>query len=209
MKNSIDTIGNRTRDPPTCSAVTQPTVPPRHTKIVMFVVHNSCVCGVGNLAALSNQLFRSAIHWLRTARLPFSGHLLMSCNRAPSSNDERPAGRPSTLYCFMPLSSQAGSVCVCSDCASQTGTYQKLELKVFTVLVISTFPTFPVHKEIVSYVVLSNAVRKQSALFTYRTENRTVCATPNCESVNSLHFIALYCWQRIYIFTVPCIVTLY
>jgi hypothetical protein len=29
MKNSSDTIGNRTRDLPACSAVPQPTVPPR------------------------------------------------------------------------------------------------------------------------------------------------------------------------------------
>ena len=29
MKNSIDTIGNRTRDLPTCSAVPQPITPPR------------------------------------------------------------------------------------------------------------------------------------------------------------------------------------
>ena len=29
MKNSSDTIGNRTRDLPTCSAVPQPTAPPR------------------------------------------------------------------------------------------------------------------------------------------------------------------------------------
>jgi len=29
MKNSNDTIGNRTRDLPACSAVTQPTAPPR------------------------------------------------------------------------------------------------------------------------------------------------------------------------------------
>jgi len=28
-KNSIDTIGNRTRDLPACSAVPQPTAPPR------------------------------------------------------------------------------------------------------------------------------------------------------------------------------------
>ena len=28
MENSNDTIGNRTRDPPTCSAVRQPTAPP-------------------------------------------------------------------------------------------------------------------------------------------------------------------------------------
>jgi hypothetical protein len=29
MKNSNDTIGNQTRDLPTCSAVPQPNVPPR------------------------------------------------------------------------------------------------------------------------------------------------------------------------------------
>jgi hypothetical protein len=29
MKNSIDTIGNRNRDLPVCSAVPQPTAPPR------------------------------------------------------------------------------------------------------------------------------------------------------------------------------------
>ena len=29
MKNSSDTTGNRTRDLPTCSAVPQPTAPPR------------------------------------------------------------------------------------------------------------------------------------------------------------------------------------
>jgi hypothetical protein len=29
MKNSNDTIGNRTRDLPACSAVSQPTAPPR------------------------------------------------------------------------------------------------------------------------------------------------------------------------------------
>jgi len=32
MKNSSDTIGNRTRSLPVCSAVSQPTVPPRAPK---------------------------------------------------------------------------------------------------------------------------------------------------------------------------------
>ena len=32
MKNSSDTIGNRTRDVPACSAVPQPTAPPRAPK---------------------------------------------------------------------------------------------------------------------------------------------------------------------------------
>jgi hypothetical protein len=38
MKNSSDTIGNRTRDLPTYSAVPQPTAPPRNT--VHSVGHN-------------------------------------------------------------------------------------------------------------------------------------------------------------------------
>ena len=33
MKNSNDTIGNRTRDLPVCSAVPQPTAPPRASKL--------------------------------------------------------------------------------------------------------------------------------------------------------------------------------
>jgi hypothetical protein len=33
MKNSNDSIGNRTRDLPTCSAVPQPTVPPSDPKL--------------------------------------------------------------------------------------------------------------------------------------------------------------------------------
>jgi hypothetical protein len=34
MKNSNDTIGNRTRDVPACSAVPQPTAPPRTPAII-------------------------------------------------------------------------------------------------------------------------------------------------------------------------------
>jgi len=35
-KNSIDTIGNRTRDLPACSAVPQPTAPPRAHAVVLI-----------------------------------------------------------------------------------------------------------------------------------------------------------------------------
>ena len=34
MKNSNDTIGNRTRDLPNCSAVPQPTAPPRTPRLL-------------------------------------------------------------------------------------------------------------------------------------------------------------------------------
>ena len=39
MKNSIDTIGNRTRDFPACSAVPQPSAPPRapHVHICVYI----------------------------------------------------------------------------------------------------------------------------------------------------------------------------
>jgi len=37
MKNSNDTIGNRTRDLPACSAVPQPTAPPRAP--LAYVLH--------------------------------------------------------------------------------------------------------------------------------------------------------------------------
>ena len=37
MKNSSDTIGNRTRDLPACSAVPQPTVPP-HTPDLLLKI---------------------------------------------------------------------------------------------------------------------------------------------------------------------------
>jgi hypothetical protein len=37
MKNSNDIIGNRTRDLPACSAVPQPTAPPRTPVSVMYL----------------------------------------------------------------------------------------------------------------------------------------------------------------------------
>ena len=36
MKNSYDTIGNRTRDLPVCSAVPQPTAPPRTPITILY-----------------------------------------------------------------------------------------------------------------------------------------------------------------------------
>jgi len=38
MKNSNDTIGNRTRDLPVCRAVPQPTAPPRTSETLMMHV---------------------------------------------------------------------------------------------------------------------------------------------------------------------------
>jgi len=39
MKNSSDTIGNQTRDLATCSAVPQPTAPPRTPKMQRYTVY--------------------------------------------------------------------------------------------------------------------------------------------------------------------------
>jgi hypothetical protein len=55
MKNSSGTIGNRTRDLPTCSAVPQPTAPPRAVQkfalrvsvrefVFLSVPLKDCVC---------------------------------------------------------------------------------------------------------------------------------------------------------------------
>jgi hypothetical protein len=38
IKNSNDTIGNRTRDLPACSAVPQPTAPPRNFVMYIFIL---------------------------------------------------------------------------------------------------------------------------------------------------------------------------
>ena len=43
MKNSNDTIGHRTRDLPTCSAVPQPTAPPRTPSLLVVYVS---VCSI-------------------------------------------------------------------------------------------------------------------------------------------------------------------
>jgi len=47
MKNSIDTVGNRTRDLPTCSAVPQPTAPLRapdiYAKNTKYIRYTTCI----------------------------------------------------------------------------------------------------------------------------------------------------------------------
>ena len=49
MKNSNDTIGNRTRDLPACSAVPQPTAPPRAPFINVYgaLCVTAVVCSAG------------------------------------------------------------------------------------------------------------------------------------------------------------------
>jgi hypothetical protein len=45
MKNCNDTIGNRTRDLPACSAVPQPTAPPRTPFTESYETEKNIMCG--------------------------------------------------------------------------------------------------------------------------------------------------------------------
>jgi hypothetical protein len=68
MKNSSDTIGNRTRGLPTCSAVPQPTAPPR----------------IPNIYGRLNKLNVSDNAWidtdLTTARMCIVDAVVISCD---------------------------------------------------------------------------------------------------------------------------------
>jgi hypothetical protein len=62
-KNSNDLIGNRTRDLPACSAVPQPTAPPRAPKYLRVDInifrgkYSDLLCGVFNLVAAVQELW--------------------------------------------------------------------------------------------------------------------------------------------------------
>jgi len=56
MKNSNDTIGNRTRDLPTCSAVPQPTALPRELKYVGYVILRETFIRVLHISALNSDV---------------------------------------------------------------------------------------------------------------------------------------------------------
>ena len=55
MKNSSDTIGNRPRDLPACSAVPQPTAPPRTPFLYFFfnVNHPEVITYINKLHCIS------------------------------------------------------------------------------------------------------------------------------------------------------------
>jgi hypothetical protein len=54
MKNPTDSIGNRNRDLPACSAVPQTTAPPRTPPIVVIIVKLKRVRGTDNIAPMLN-----------------------------------------------------------------------------------------------------------------------------------------------------------
>ena len=90
MKNSNDTIGNRTRDLPTCGAVPQPTAPPRaplYNKPIKYFVSPSTVLGDLHKAvtvalftsgkdAISLILLNKEEQSLEAAQMRFLRHLL-------------------------------------------------------------------------------------------------------------------------------------
>jgi len=59
MKNSNDTIGNRTRDLPACSAVPKPTAPPRASVYLCSVVKHRLTLSMLSLTSrvFQNDLF--------------------------------------------------------------------------------------------------------------------------------------------------------
>ena len=54
MKNPTDSIGNRNRDLPACSAVPQTTAPPRTPPIVVIIVKLKRIRGTDNIAPMLN-----------------------------------------------------------------------------------------------------------------------------------------------------------
>ena len=64
MKNSNDTIGNRTRDLPACSAVPQPTAPPRETCKRVEKVYKEDIC---RLCASPNNVTKTVKVWAEYA----------------------------------------------------------------------------------------------------------------------------------------------
>jgi len=78
MKNSSETIGNRTRDLPACSAVHQPTAPPRGPKICRERERRHCYIVTDRTSVMS--VFRRDVNvislfWDLTQRRLFSRSL--------------------------------------------------------------------------------------------------------------------------------------
>jgi hypothetical protein len=70
MKNSNDTIGDRTRDPPTCSAVPQPTVPPRAPTLLKYAMTFSSSPGPPKKFLPFNFLNRSVDYIRKLSHFP-------------------------------------------------------------------------------------------------------------------------------------------
>ena len=67
MKNSNDTMGNRTRDLPACSAVPQPTAPPREENCYTFpkFPKHQLLLLYTNAFELSHNFMRGTEYFLR------------------------------------------------------------------------------------------------------------------------------------------------
>jgi len=71
MKNSNDTIGNRTRDLPTCSAVPQPTAPP-----------DVYSCPIATKLEFSRHIFEKKHSNIKLHENPSSGSRVVPCGQA-------------------------------------------------------------------------------------------------------------------------------
>jgi len=79
MKNSIDTIGNQTRDLPTCSAVPQPTAlprAPRHERQRILLNNGTCVGRNCRNAASCNSCHSQ---WGKECHTPWSQPYIVVC----------------------------------------------------------------------------------------------------------------------------------
>ena len=89
MKNSHDTIGNRTRDLPACSAVPEPTVPPRTPTVTTRETNNAVVLAMW--VCPRSWCFRSlrSLLWLIQC---FTKHLLGMSRTVHACLREDPTG---------------------------------------------------------------------------------------------------------------------
>jgi hypothetical protein len=79
MKNSNDTIGNRTRDLPACSAVPQPTAPPRAPRL-QADVQEIVVLFLAAVRGLF--LFQNVRPFLEPISLQFNGSVSLGAGRS-------------------------------------------------------------------------------------------------------------------------------
>jgi len=89
MKNSNDIIGNRTRDLPACSAVPQPTAPPRAPAVFLTHVQYSADYNVLDLTATKSMHFHARNHNFKTSFNMASGTTCLSDDSLNTFRPER------------------------------------------------------------------------------------------------------------------------
>jgi hypothetical protein len=99
MKNSNDTIKNRTRNLPACSTVPQPTAPPRTPRRKVSYVNLYCMCGV-----TSHKIVTVTVTTLRKWNITFNlstvqvYKLLLDSLRMGRTGDRTPVGGGGEIF---------------------------------------------------------------------------------------------------------------